>query len=96
MIAQQSLASLWPTAPLVAAAGFVLGVAYFASLRRGVRLSVERHARWPYVVPALARIAAAAAFFSLAVRWGEPALVAALVGFLAARHLAVRAARRLA
>ncbi len=96
MIARQTSAGLWPTVPLLAIAGFVLGIAYFASLRRGVRLSVERRAWWGYGPSALIRIAAAALFFTLAVRWGAPALLAALAGFLVARHLAVRAARRLA
>jgi F1F0 ATPase subunit 2 len=94
MIAHQTLASLWPTAPLLATAGFVLGMAYFASLRRGVLLAVERHAWLGYLLSALIRIAAAALFFTFAVRWGAPALLAAFGGFLAARYLAVRAARR--
>ena len=96
MIAHQTLAGLWPAAPLLATAGFALGMVYFASLRRGVRASVERHAWWRYVMSALTRIAAAALFFVLAVRWGAPALLAAFAGFLAARYLAVRAARRIA
>jgi hypothetical protein len=61
-----------------------------------VRFSVERHAWLRFVLLALARIAAAAVFFIFAVRWGAPALLAAFAGFLAARHLAIRAARRLA
>lgn len=96
MMAHRTLASLWPSAPLLATGGFALGMMYFASLRRGVRLSVERHAWVRYVLSALARITAAALFFAFAVHWGAPALLAAFVGFLAARHLAVRAARRIA
>lgn len=42
----------------------------------------------------LARIGLAALFFALSARWGAPAILAAFLGFLAARHLAVRAARR--
>lgn len=95
MIAHDISASLRPAVLLLAIAGFVLGVTYFASLRRGVRLSIARHAWLPYILWALARIAAAALFFAFAVRWGVPALLAAFVGFLAARQLAVRAARRL-
>jgi len=93
MIAHRTLAGLWPTVPLLASAGFVLGMAYFASLRRGVCFSVERRAWRGYMPSALIRIAAAALFFTLAVRWGAPALLAAFAGFLVARHLAVRAAR---
>ena len=79
-----------------AAAGLVLGMGYFASLRRGVRIAVARHAWLPYMLLALARIAAAALFFTFAARWGMAALLGALAGFLLARQLAARAARRLA
>jgi F1F0 ATPase subunit 2 len=96
MISHQTIASLGTAVPLLGAAGFVLGMVYFASLRRGVRLSVARGAWSRFVLSALARIALAALFFTFAVRWGAPALAAAFAGFLAARHLAVRAARRLA
>jgi F1F0 ATPase subunit 2 len=91
MIASDALAI-----PPLAAAGFVLGKAYFASLRRGVRISIARRAWAPYMLSASARIAAAALFFTLAVRWGAPGLLAGFTGFLAARQLALRAARRLA
>lgn len=94
MIAQETLASVWPTVALLAAAGFVLGRGYFGSLRRSVRLSVTQGASSTTILSALARIAAAALFFTLAVRWGVPALLAAFAGFLAARQLAVRSARR--
>jgi len=96
MIAHRMLAGLWPAGPLLATAGLILGVAYFGSLRRSVRLSIEQHAWWRYMVAALTRIVAAALFFTLAVRWGAAALLAAFAGFLVARLLAVRAARRLA
>ncbi|MDE2050787.1 MAG: hypothetical protein KGL45_13070 [Gammaproteobacteria bacterium] len=79
-----------------AAAGLVLGTAYFASLRRGVLRAVARHAWLSYMLLAPARIAAAALLFTFAVRWGVAALLAAFAGFLLARQLAVRAARRLA
>jgi hypothetical protein len=94
LIGHDALAILRPAVALFAAAGFGLGVAYFASLRQGVRLAFARHAWSPYVLLALARIAAAALFFALAVRWGVPALLAAFAGFLIARQIAVRAARR--
>ena len=94
MIAPQTLAGIWPTAALLATAGLAVGVAYFGSLRRSVRLSIERHAWWCYLLTALTRIVAAALFFTLAVHRGAPALLAAFAGFLVARLLAVRAARR--
>ena len=96
MIAHQTLASLWPTVPLLAPAGFVLGMAYFASLRRVVQLAVARRAWSSYVLSGMVRIGAAALLFAFAARWGMAALLAAFAGFLTARHLAVRGARRLA
>lgn len=95
MIGQHAIAALRPAVLLLASAGFAVGLAYFASLRRGVaRLALVRHAWLPYLLWALARIAAAALFFTLAVHWGVPALLAACAGFLAARQLALRAVRR--
>jgi N-ATPase, AtpR subunit len=94
MTTRDTLASLLPAVALFAAAGFALGMGYFASLRRGVRLAVARH-RWSsYLLLALARMTAAALFLAFAVRWGVPALLAAFAGLLAARRIAVRAARR--
>lgn len=96
MNAHDVVAGLRPAVLLLAVAGFALGVAYFASLRRGVHLSIARHAWLPYMLRAFVRIAAAASFFTFAARWGLPALLAAFAGFLAARTLALRGARRLA
>ena len=96
MIAHDAILGLRPAVLLVAVAGFALGIAYFASLRRDVHLSVARHAWLRYIVWALMRIAAAALFFTFAARWGLPALIAAFAGFLAARTLALHRARRLA
>lgn len=96
MMPHQTLARLWPAVPLLAAAGFVLGKGYFGSLRRSVRLLVAQSAWSTSILLALARIAAAAVFFTFAVRWGVPAFLAAFAGFLVARQLAVRAVRRLA
>lgn len=94
MIAHETRASLWPAVPLLAAAGFVVGRGYFGSLRRSVLLWVAQGTWSTSILLALARIAGAALFFTFAVRWGVPALLAAFAGFLAARQLAVRAARR--
>lgn len=94
MIGHGALAIDLPAVALFAAAGFGLGVAYFAALRRGVHHALARHAWSSYALLALARIAAAGLFFALAVRSGLPTLLAAFAGFLTARHIAVRAARR--
>lgn len=96
MIAHDVISGVWPAVLLLAIGGFALGLAYFASLRRGLHLSIARQACLPYMVWALVRIAAAALFFTVAVRWGAPALLAAFGGFLAARALALRGARSLA
>ena len=95
MIAHETPASLWPAVPLLAA-GFVLGRGYFAMLRHCVRLFAAHHGWSRPLLLTLGRIAAATLFFAFAVRWGLPALLAAFVGFLVARHIAVRSARRLA
>ena len=91
-----AVSKLTSAVALFAAAGFALGVAYFASLRRGARVSVARRAWSPYVLLALARLVAAALFFTFAARWGMTALLAAFVGFLGARQTAARSARRFA
>lgn len=96
MIVHDALTSLWFVVPVFAAMGFVVGMAYFASLRRVVQFVVARRAWSPYVLLGLARIAAAGLFFTFAARWGVPALLAAFAGFLAARQLAVHSAGRMA
>lgn len=94
MIPADMLARQLPVLVLFAVAGTVLGAAYFASLRRSLRQVLARRGGWRYPLMALARIAATALFFAVAVRWGTSALLAAFAGFLAARQLAVIAARR--
>lgn len=96
MIAHGAMASFRYAIPLLAAAGFAVGVAYFASLRRGVHLAVVSKAWVPYVLWALTRIIAVSLLFMFAARWGVLPLLAAFGGFLVARQLAVRGAGRLA
>lgn len=96
MITHEALTSLRPAVPLLAVGGFVLGTAYFASLRRGVGLAIMRRAWSHYLLLGLVRITVAALFFALAARCGLPPLVAAFAGFLLARQLAVRATGRVA
>jgi len=76
-----------------AAAGFGFGVAYFAVLRRSVELYRAGDARLVPIALTLGRIAGAILFFGLAVRFGALPLLAALLGFLLARPLALRAPR---
>lgn len=83
-------------AALFAAGGLAFGWGYFAALRRGIEAYGARGAVLQSLLWMLARFAAAALFFAFAVRWGAWPLVAAFLGFLAARQIAVRAARRAA
>ena len=83
-------------AVLFAAGGLAFGWGYFAALRRGIDAYAARGSVLKSLLWMLARLAAAALFFAFAVRWGAWPLVAAFLGFLAARQIAVRAARRAA
>jgi N-ATPase, AtpR subunit len=76
-----------------AAAGFGFGVGYFAALRWSVGLYRGGGARLVPVALTLGRIAGAIFFFGLAGRFGALPLLAALLGFLLARSLALRAVR---
>lgn len=96
MISHPTAMGLWTAVLLLGAAGFGVGMAYFASLRREVHLSVARGAWLRLAWSALVRVPLAALFFALAVRWGLPTLLGAFAGFLLARHVALHAARRLA
>lgn len=88
--------SLVPTAAAFALAGIVFGLAYFAVLRR----SLERYSlgggRGLIAALALGRLASAAAFFGFAATLGAWPTLSAMLGFLAARMLALRTARKLA
>lgn len=83
-------------AVLFSAGGLAFGWGYFAALRRGIDAYAAQRAVFKSLLWMLARLAAAALFFACAVRWGAWPLVAAFLGFLAARQIAVRAARRAA
>ncbi len=77
------------------AAGLAFGWAYFGMLRR----TVGHYAAGGRVVPAaltLARVAGALLFLGFAVQFGALTLLAAFGGFLGARALASRSARRAA
>ncbi|HEX5460973.1 MAG TPA: ATP synthase subunit I [Steroidobacteraceae bacterium] len=80
-------------AVLLAGAGLIFGWGYFAALRRGVAAYIGHDRVWRVVAWALVRIAAAVLFFGFAVRWGAWPLLAAFLGFLTARQVAVRTAR---
>jgi len=95
MIADASL----PWLMLAAAAllgGVAFGLLYFAALRRAVDAYVV-HRGWggPLLLTAL-RLVGAAVAFGLAARLGAVVLLVAFLGFLAARAVALRNARRAA
>jgi hypothetical protein len=76
--------------------GLVFGLMHFAALRRTVDLYSHGRSRLAAVALTLGRIAGAILFFGLAARVGSLPLLSAFLGFLLARTLAVRAARRTA
>jgi len=77
---------------MMALAGFALGLAYFAALKRSVALFVGRKG-W-FGLLTLGRIGAAAGFLFVAAKLGRAPLLAAFIGFLTTRVLALRAERR--
>jgi len=79
---------------LMAIAGLAFGFVYFASLKRSVSLFVGGKGWFGPLVLTLGRIGAAVAFLFVAAKLGAAALLAAFVGFLMARALALRAERR--
>jgi hypothetical protein len=80
-------------AAALAAAGFVVGLAYFAALRRTTAaLAGSGGWRTPAALT-VGRVAAALVFLFVAAKLGAVALLAAFAGFLAARAAALRAVR---
>jgi hypothetical protein len=78
---------------LLAIAGLAFGCAYFAALRRTVDVYVAGRHRFVPAILTLARVAGATVFLVVAVQFGALPLLAAFLGFLVARALALRAAR---
>lgn len=72
------------------ASGVIFGRGYFVLLRRWVAGFAARGAASRSGASAVARIAAAVAFFTLAAHYGAVALLSAFAGFLLARTLALR------
>lgn len=77
-----------------AACGLIFGWGYFAALHRGLVAYIGHDGAGRAVAWMLIRLAAAVVFFGFAVRWGAWPLLAAFLGFLTARQIAVRTARR--
>ncbi len=74
-------------AGLGACAGTVLGFAYFSALHRAVERFVKRGGGYALAGGSAARLAAAVAGLAAVAELGAAALLAALLGFLAARAL---------
>ncbi len=74
--------------------GFAFGRLYFAALKQASALFASGGGWTGPLGLTLGRIGAAVVFLSLAARLGAAALLAAFLGFLLARTLALRAVRR--
>ena len=83
-------------ASAAALVGLVVGLVYFAVLRRTVELYTKGRSGFTVIAPTLGRIAGAIAFFGLTARLGALPLLSSFLGFLSARMLALRVARRTA
>ena len=79
---------------LMAVAGLAFGLVYFASLKRSVSLLVSDKGWLGPLALTLGRIGAAVGFLFVAAKLGAAPLLAAFIGFLMARALALRAERR--
>jgi len=76
-------------------AGLAFGFIYFAALRRSVNLFVGGKGWLGPLALTVGRIGAAAGFLFVAAKLGAAPLLAAFIGFLMARAVALRGERRL-
>lgn len=91
---QGTLGVILPLALAVAAAGLLVGLSYFAALRRTVQLyGANGNPLWPAALT-IGRMVGAAAFLVLAARLGALPLLAGFSGFILARAIALYAVRR--
>ena len=81
-------------AAAMAAGGFVLGLGYFAVLRRTADLYGAGRSRLEPAMLTLGRIAAIVVFLVLAARLGALPLLAAFLGFLVARAAVLRTMKK--
>jgi len=78
---------------MMALAGFMFGLLHFAALKRSVALFVGGKGWFGPLALTLGRILAVVAFLFVAAKLGAEPLLAAFVGFLLARSLALRSER---
>ena len=89
--------TLAPTVAVTAStivAGLILGLMYFACLRRTVALFTVGGGWAGPASLTLARVVAATAVLGFAARFGAMSLMAAFLGFLVARTIVLHRARR--
>lgn len=89
-----TLASTLLLATAMALAGFAFGLAYFRALRRTVDLIAGRQGWAAPIGLSLARLAGAVVLLTLMAQLGALPLLGGFLGFLTARMIAVRLARR--
>ncbi len=89
-----TLASTGALAASMAVAGIMLGLVYFACLRRTVALFAGGGGWVGLAALTLARLGAAGVVLAFTARFGAMALMAAFLGFLVARTIALRRAQR--
>lgn len=80
---------------IMAIGGFAFGLLYFAALKRTVLTLASHRGVLAPLSLTLGRVAAAVGFLALAARLGAAPLLAAFVGFLVARAVALRRERRI-
>jgi hypothetical protein len=76
-----------------AASGFILGMIYFAALRRSVDVLGTDGGRLRWTALTLGRLVGITLFLAAAVRFGPLPLLSAFLGFLIARGFALRRSR---
>ncbi len=79
---------------MMASAGLLFGLLYFAALKRSVTLLVGHKGWLGPLTLTLARIGAAVGLLLMAAKLGAAPLLGGFAGFLIARALALRAQRR--
>lgn len=89
-----TLTSTLVLASIAALAGLAFGLVYFRALRRTVALFAGGRGWLGPVALTLARIAGAVVLLTFMARLGAMPLLAGFLGFLLARMIALRAARR--
>jgi hypothetical protein len=90
-----ALSSLPVILVAMAVAGLGVGSLYFLALRRSIVLLAARREWLGPAALTLGRLAAMILFLAFAAKLGATSLLAAFCGFLAARAIALRHARRI-